>query len=74
MPAIQTKALTKTYRYTEQRPGLGGAVRGLFRPDRRERVAVDALDLTVPSGQVIGLLGPARSRCCGGTSRRTTHC
>jgi ABC-2 type transport system ATP-binding protein len=58
MPAIQTKALTKTYRYTEQRPGLGGAVRGLLRPDRRERVAVDALDLTVPRGQVIGLLGP----------------
>jgi ABC-2 type transport system ATP-binding protein len=58
MSAIQTKALTKTYRYTEQRPGLGGAVRGLFRPDRRERLAVDALDLTVPRGQVIGLLGP----------------
>ncbi|GAA1614704.1 hypothetical protein GCM10009789_81030 [Kribbella sancticallisti] len=58
MPAIQTKAMTKTYRYTEQRPGLGGAVRGLFRPDRRERVAVDTLDLTVPRGQIIGLLGP----------------
>jgi ABC-2 type transport system ATP-binding protein len=58
VPAIQTNALTKTYRYTEQQPGLGGAVKGLFRPQRRERVAVDSLDLTVPRGQVIGLLGP----------------
>jgi ABC-2 type transport system ATP-binding protein len=57
-PAIHTEALTKTYRYTEQQPGLAGAVKGLFRPDRRERTAVDALDLTVPKGQIIGLLGP----------------
>jgi len=57
-PAIHTEALTKTYRYTEQQPGLGGAVKGLFRPDRRERTAVDSLDLTVPKGQIIGLLGP----------------
>jgi ABC-2 type transport system ATP-binding protein len=56
--AIQTKALTKTYKYTEQQPGLAGAVKGLFRPDRRERVAVESLDLTVPKGQIIGLLGP----------------
>jgi ABC-2 type transport system ATP-binding protein len=57
-PAIHTEALTKTYRYTEQQPGLAGAVKGLFRPDRRERTAVDTLDLTVPKGQIIGLLGP----------------
>ena len=57
-PAIRTAALTKTYKYTEQQPGLAGAVKGLFRPDKRERVAVDSLDLTVPRGQVIGLLGP----------------
>jgi ABC-2 type transport system ATP-binding protein len=57
-PAIHTEALTKTYRYTEQQPGLAGAVRGLFRPDRRERLAVDSLQLTVPRGQIIGLLGP----------------
>ncbi len=56
--AIQTQSLTKTYKYTEQQPGLAGAVKGLFRPDKRERVAVDALDLTVPRGQIIGLLGP----------------
>jgi ABC-2 type transport system ATP-binding protein len=58
MLAIRTEALTKIYRYTEQQPGLAGAVKGLFRPDRRERTAVDTLDLTVPKGQIIGLLGP----------------
>jgi ABC-2 type transport system ATP-binding protein len=57
-PAIHTESLTKAYRYTEQQPGLAGAVKGLFRPDRRERTAVDGLDLTVPKGQIIGLLGP----------------
>jgi ABC-2 type transport system ATP-binding protein len=57
-PAIRAEGLTKTYRYTEQSPGLTGALKGLIRPDRRERLAVDALELTVPRGQIIGLLGP----------------
>ncbi|ADB30850.1 ABC transporter related protein [Kribbella flavida DSM 17836] len=55
---IRATNLTKTYRYSEQAPGLAGAVRGLLRPQRRERIAVDALSLTVPPGQIIGLLGP----------------
>jgi ABC-2 type transport system ATP-binding protein len=56
--AIRTRALTKRYTFTEQNPGLAGALRGLVRPRRRERLAVDSLDLSVPSGQIIGLLGP----------------
>lgn len=44
-PAIRAEGLTKTYRYTEQSPGLTGALKDLFRPDRRERLAVDALEL-----------------------------
>jgi ABC-2 type transport system ATP-binding protein len=56
--AIRATQLTKVYKYSEQAPGLKGAVKGLFKPVRRERTAVDALSLTVPKGQVIGLLGP----------------
>jgi ABC-2 type transport system ATP-binding protein len=56
--AIRTRRLTKKYSFTEQRPGLVGALAGLVRPRRKERLAVDALDLVVPEGQVIGLLGP----------------
>jgi ABC-2 type transport system ATP-binding protein len=56
--AIRTRALTKRYTFTEQDPGLAGALRGLVRPRRREQLAVDSLDLSVPSGQIIGLLGP----------------
>ena len=37
-PAIRAEGLTKTYRYTEQSPGLTGALKGPFRPDRRERL------------------------------------
>ena len=56
--AIRTRQLTKKYTFTEQRPGIAGALAGLVRPRRREHLAVDALALVVPQGQVIGLLGP----------------
>ncbi len=56
--AIRAHQLTKHYTYTEQAPGLAAALKGLVRPQRRERLAVDRLDLTVPEGQIIGLLGP----------------
>ncbi|MEV6285902.1 ATP-binding cassette domain-containing protein [Kribbella sp. NPDC051770] len=58
MNAITATDLTKVYRYTEQAPGMRGALKGLLKPVRRQRTAVDALTLTVPEGQVIGLLGP----------------
>ena len=50
--------MTKRYTYIEQRPGWGAALTGLVRPPRRERLAVDRLDLQIPCGQIIGLLGP----------------
>jgi ABC-2 type transport system ATP-binding protein len=56
--AIRARHLTKKYPYTEQIPGIFGALKGLVRPHRRERLAVDDLHLDVPSGQIIGLLGP----------------
>lgn len=37
-PAIRAEGLTKIFRYTEQSPGLTGALKGPFRPDRRERL------------------------------------
>lgn len=45
---ISTHHLRKSY------PVRGG---GLFRPRRTEKVAVDGLNLTIPAGQVTGLLG-----------------
>jgi ABC-2 type transport system ATP-binding protein len=56
--AIRARHLTKKYTFTQQRAGFVGALAGLVRPERRQRIAVDALDLEVPAGEVIGLLGP----------------
>ncbi len=43
--AICARRLTKKYPYTEQIPGIVGALKGLVRPRRRERLAVDDLCL-----------------------------
>ncbi len=57
VPVISTRALHKEYRYYRQQPGLGGAVKGLFRRTRETRVAVENLDLTILPGEFVGLLG-----------------
>ena len=32
MPVIEVKELTKVFKISRKEPGLGGAVKGLFRP------------------------------------------
>jgi viologen exporter family transport system ATP-binding protein len=56
--AVSCSALTKTYTYHEQQPGIGGALKGLVRRRQLSRTAVSALDLEIPEGQIVGLLGP----------------
>jgi len=57
-PAVRCADLRKTYIFHEQSPGVAGALRDLFRRQRRERVALTGLNLEVPPGQILGLLGP----------------
>jgi ABC-2 type transport system ATP-binding protein len=57
-PAVRCADLRKTYIFHEQSPGVSGALRDLFRRQRRERVALTGLNLEVPPGQILGLLGP----------------
>jgi ABC-2 type transport system ATP-binding protein len=57
-PAIRAEALTKTYRSYKKRPGLKGALRGLF---HREHETVDAaknVSFEVQPGEFVGFLGP----------------
>jgi ABC-2 type transport system ATP-binding protein len=56
-PVIRAAGLSKTYQFYRSRAGLGGAVIDLFRRRHGERLAVDDLDLTIRSGEFIGLLG-----------------
>jgi ABC-2 type transport system ATP-binding protein len=57
-PAILTRGLRKTYRVFEKKPGLGGAIRGLFQRHYKEVVAVDGVDLEIAPGELVGFLGP----------------
>lgn len=54
---IAAVGLTKDYTYRRQHPGLTGALRGLVARDTATRRAVDALDLDVRRGEMVGLLG-----------------
>src|SRR5438477_8318108 len=58
MPAITASGLTKIYRTYKKRPGLGGAVRGLFRRRYEEVRAADGVTFSIEEGELVGFLGP----------------
>jgi ABC-2 type transport system ATP-binding protein len=57
MPAIVVDQLSKVYRIPKKDPGLGGAVKALFRPRFTEKVAVDGISFSVEPGEVVGYIG-----------------
>src|SRR5215213_3815528 len=58
MPAIVTRQLTKVYRTYKKKPGLAGAVRGLFSREYEETRAVDGVTFDIEEGELVGFLGP----------------
>jgi ABC-2 type transport system ATP-binding protein len=58
MPVIETRDLTKVYRTYKKKPGLGGAVRGLFKREYEEVRAVDGISFSIDEGEIVGFLGP----------------
>src|SRR5947207_5367410 len=58
MPAIQVTGLTKTFRTYKKQPGFAGAVKGLFRRQYEQTVAVKDVNFSVASGELVGFLGP----------------
>ncbi|HEY5753861.1 MAG TPA: ATP-binding cassette domain-containing protein [Chthoniobacterales bacterium] len=58
MSAIEAKGLTKIYRTYKKRPGLAGAVRGLFRRDYEQLRAADSVTFSIEEGEFVGFLGP----------------
>ncbi len=58
MPIIEVQGLSKTYRVAEKRPGLGGALRNLFRRTYKEVHAVAGVEFTIEPGEMVAFLGP----------------
>jgi ABC-2 type transport system ATP-binding protein len=58
MPAIEVNGLTKTFRSYKKQPGLGGAIKGLFRRQYEQTVAVKDIRFQVEPGELVGFLGP----------------
>ena len=58
MLAITASGLTKIYRTYKKRPGLAGAVRGLFKREYEEVRAADGVGFEIEEGEFVGFLGP----------------
>src|SRR5271169_3393426 len=58
MPIIEAAGLTKTYRVSQKKEGLLGALRGLVRREYKEVRAVDDVSFSIEPGEMVAFLGP----------------
>ncbi|MYA23104.1 MAG: ATP-binding cassette domain-containing protein [Gemmatimonadetes bacterium] len=58
MAHIELERVCKTFRVPRKQKGLAGAVKGLFRPDRREVHAVRDVSFAIEPGELVGFIGP----------------
>ncbi|MDF2541317.1 MAG: transporter related protein [Herbinix sp.] len=55
---IETKRLTKTFQRYKKEEGLKGSIKGLFHREYITKTAVSDFDLSIASGEFVGLIGP----------------
>jgi ABC-2 type transport system ATP-binding protein len=58
MPVIEVNGLTKAFRTYKKQPGFAGAIKGLFRRQYEQTVAVKEVSFTIEPGELVGFLGP----------------
>jgi ABC-2 type transport system ATP-binding protein len=58
MQVIEVQGLTKSFRTYKKKPGLAGAVKGLFHREYEMTVAVKDVRFTIEEGELVGFLGP----------------
>ncbi|HEY6880128.1 MAG TPA: ABC transporter, partial [Polyangiales bacterium] len=55
---IEVRGLVKHYRVHERAPGVGAALRSLFKREYRLVKAVDEITFSIAAGERVGFLGP----------------
>lgn len=55
---IIVENLRKEFKKTIKEPGLKGAVKSLFKPQKEIITAVDSISFEVPKGEILGFIGP----------------
>ena len=58
MSAIEVNGLTKAFRTYKKQPGFSGAVKGLFRRQYEQTLAVNDVHFKIEPGELVGFLGP----------------
>jgi ABC-2 type transport system ATP-binding protein len=58
MPVIEVQGLTKSFRTYKKKPGLAGALKGLFHRDHQTTLAVKDVSFAIEEGELVGFLGP----------------
>src|SRR5881392_3658076 len=58
MPVIEVQGLTKSFRTYKKKPGLGGALKGLFHREHQITLAVRDVSFAIEEGELVGFLGP----------------
>src|SRR5213595_1097052 len=58
MPVIEVQGLTKSFRTYKKKPGLAGALKGLFHREHQITLAVRDVSFTIEEGELVGFLGP----------------
>ncbi|MBI4730560.1 MAG: ATP-binding cassette domain-containing protein [Chloroflexi bacterium] len=57
MPVIEVSQLTKVFKIPKKDPGIGGAVKSLFRPEFDSKTAVDHISFSIDPGEIVGYIG-----------------
>src|SRR5215470_886686 len=55
---IEVNGLSKTFLVAHKKPGLGGAIQGLFKREYKEVHAVQNISFDIKEGELVGFLGP----------------
>jgi ABC-2 type transport system ATP-binding protein len=58
MPVIEVNNLTKAFRTYKKQPGFSGAIKGLFKREYEQTLAVNDVSFKIEPGELVGFLGP----------------